>query len=944
MSVNSDFCSRHVGVLGDDRDSMIQALGYERIAELIDDAVPSNIRYNHEMGLPPAQSEIEALGLLKQIMSQNEVMTSFIGQGYYGTLTPAVIQRNILENPGWYTAYTPYQAEIAQGRLEALLNYQTMIAELTGLDIANSSLLDEATAAAEAVALAKSRNSKGTTVFVSDLCLPQTIDVVQNRCEPLGLSVVVGDWKNFEPSECEGLFATIVQYPDAEGGVDDFEDFHEKVHTVKAMTIVAADLLALTVLRPPGEFGADIAVGSSQRFGVPFGFGGPHAGYIACIDALKRKLPGRIIGVSKDVNGKPAYRLALQTREQHIRRDKATSNICTAQVLLAVMASMYAVYHGSTGLQNIAMHCHEMATVVAHNLKANGFELKNEIYFDNLSVRVPGKAKEIHTTASELGLNFREIDGDTVGLSFDETHTPEHGMAVLQAFGVDTEINMPTDAEFGWGESLTRTSDFCTAEVFHKYHSETEMLRYLARLEKRDLALNESMIALGSCTMKLNASSEMMPLSWNEVSNIHPFAPESQTHGYLDMVDSLCEWLAEITGFAAVSLQPNAGSQGEFAGLLAIHRYHIANGDSDRNICLIPSSAHGTNPASAVMAGFKVVPVMCDDKGNIDINSLNELAEKYNDSLGCLMVTYPSTHGVYEATIKNVCAKIHEHGGQVYMDGANMNAQVGLTNPGFIGADVCHLNLHKTFCIPHGGGGPGVGPIGVAEQLVNYLPGHRHSDSPEGAVSAAPFGSASINTISWMYIAMMGAEGLTEATKIAILNANYVANRLKEFYPILYTGNKGLVAHECIIDVRPLTEASGIGVEDVAKRLIDYGYHAPTMSFPVAGTLMIEPTESESKVELDRFCDAFISIYGEIQEVINGEADKENNVLTNSPHTAEMVSSDDWDKPYTRSKAAYPVESLRDHKFWPYVGRIDNVYGDRNLVCSCVGMEAYIEK
>ncbi len=943
MSVTNVFCSRHIGVSGDDLDDMLEALGYDEIVDLIDKAVPSNIRYDHDMDLPPAKSEVEALALLKQLMKQNEVMASFIGQGYYGTLTPAVIQRNILENPGWYTAYTPYQAEIAQGRLEALFNYQTMIVDLTGLDVANSSLLDEGTAAAEAVSLAKSRHSKGTTVFISDQCLPQTIDVVRNRCEPLRINVVIDDWRNFKPSECDGLFATIVQYPDAQGGVDEFTEFHTKVHEVNAMTIVAADLLALSVLRPPGEFGADIAVGSSQRFGVPFGFGGPHAGYIACIDALKRKLPGRIIGLSKDSNGKPAYRLALQTREQHIRRDKATSNICTAQVLLAVMASMYAVYHGPDGLQGIAMHCHEMATVVAHNLKRNGYELTNDVFFDTITVRVAGKADEIHAAASEFGLNFRHIDGDTVGLSFDESHTIEHGMAVLQAFSIEENVSMPADDDFGWEDSLTRDSDFCRSEVFHRYHSETEMLRYIARLEKRDLALNESMIALGSCTMKLNATSEMKPLSWETVANIHPFAPEDQTDGYLDMVDSLSVWLAEITGFAAVSLQPNAGSQGEFAGLLAIRRYHKVNGDEGRNICLIPNSAHGTNPASAVMAGFKVVPVKCDEKGNIDLDDLNQLAEKYAVNLGCLMVTYPSTHGVYEASIKDVCAKIHEHGGQVYMDGANMNAQVGLTSPGFIGADVCHLNLHKTFCIPHGGGGPGVGPIGVAEQLVPYLPGHRYSDNEEGAVSAAPYGSASINTISWMYIAMMGAEGLAEATEVAILNANYVAYRLKEFYPILYTGNDGLVAHECIIDVRPLTEASGIGVEDVAKRLIDYGYHAPTMSFPVAGTLMIEPTESESKAELDRFCDALISIHGEFQEVINGKADKEDNALKNAPHTAEMVSSDEWNRPYSRSKAAYPVEGLREHKFWPYVGRIDNVYGDRNLICSCVGMDDYTE-
>lgn len=946
MSAYTNFCSRHLGVFGDDRDAMIHELGYERIADLISDAVPSNISYDddHVMELPEALSETEALALLKQIMDQNEVLTSCIGLGYYGTITPPVIQRNILENPGWYTAYTPYQAEIAQGRLEALINYQTMISELTGLDIANSSLLDEGTAAAEAVALAKSGKPKGTTVFISDKCLPQTIDIVKNRCEPIGITVEVGDWRNFDPASCEGLFATIVQYPDVDGGVMDYEEFHNRVHESKALAIVAADLLALTVLRPPGEFGADIAVGSSQRFGVPFGFGGPHAGYISCKDALKRKLPGRIIGVSKDSNGKPAYRLALQTREQHIRRDKATSNICTAQVLLAVMASMYAVYHGPSGLRTIAMGCHEMATVVAHNLKNAGYALTNDVFFDTITVKTPGEADAIHETANEFGINFRYIDADTVGISFDETHTPEHGVAILQAFGVDDEIVMPDEDAFGWQGSFERESDFCRAEVFHKYRSETEMLRYLSRLEKRDLALNESMIALGSCTMKLNATAEMMPLSWSSVANMHPFAPESQTHGYLDMLDSLSDWLAEITGFAAVSLQPNAGSQGEFAGLLAIRRYHESNGDSNRNICLIPTSAHGTNPASSVMAGFKVVPVKCDDNGNIDVADLTAQTEKHSENLGCLMITYPSTHGVYEETIKDICQTIHDHGGQVYMDGANMNAQVGLTSPGYIGADVCHLNLHKTFCIPHGGGGPGVGPIGVAEQLVPFLPGHRNSESPEGAVSAAPFGSASINTISWMYIAMMGSEGLTEATKIAILNANYVASRLKDYYPILYTGNKGLVAHECIIDVRPLTDSSGIGVEDVAKRLIDYGYHAPTMSFPVSGTLMIEPTESESKHELDRFCDALISIHEEIQEVIDGKADKENNVLTNSPHTAEVVTSDSWDRPYSREKAAYPVASLREHKFWSYVGRVDNVYGDRNLMCSCIGMEAYSEE
>jgi len=940
MSVYTDFCSRHVGVHGETRQQMIESLGYERIVDLIADAVPAEIREEKEMDLPEALSESDALDLLNMLMDQNEVAKSFIGQGYYGTKVPAVIQRNVLENPGWYTAYTPYQAEIAQGRLEALLNFQTLITDLTGLDLANSSLLDESTAAAEAVALARSTKPKGTTVFVSDKVFPQTIDVVKNRCEPLDLKVIVGDWKSFDPSTCDGLFATIVQYPDVEGSVEDYSAFHESVHAAKATTIACADILALTVLTAPGEFGTDIAVGSSQRFGVPLGFGGPHAGYIACIDKLKRKLPGRIIGVSIDPQGNKGYRLALQTREQHIRRDKATSNICTAQVLLAVMASMYAVYHGPDGLRNIAYNVHYMAQAFASSISANGYELVNESFFDTLTIETPGKAEDLHEQAVAAGYNLRRIDADHVGIAFDETTVTEDVVTLLAIFGVEEPV-LPDEDEVAWDEVNERTSDFCTAKAFNSYHSETEMLRYLARLEKRDLALNESMIALGSCTMKLNATSEMIPLSWPTVSNMHPFAPEDQTHGYLDMLDSLSGWLAEITGFAAVSLQPNAGSQGEYAGLLAIRRYHHANDDKQRIDCLIPTSAHGTNPASSVMAGFKVVPVKCDEKGNIDVADLKEKAEKSGENLGCLMVTYPSTHGVYESTIKEICQIVHDNGGQVYMDGANMNAQVGLTSPGAIGADVCHLNLHKTFCIPHGGGGPGVGPIGVAEQLVPYLPGHVGEENKVGAVSAAAYGSASINVISWMYIAMMGSEGLTEATKIAILNANYVASRLNEYYPVLYTGNKGLVAHECIIDLRPLSAVSGITVEDVSKRLMDYGYHSPTMSFPVSGTLMIEPTESESKVELDRFCDALISIHGEIQEVIDGSADKENNVLKHAPHTAQVVISDSWDRPYPREKGAYPVAGLREHKFWPYIGRIDNVYGDRNLVCSCAGMEEY---
>lgn len=940
IKMYTDFCSRHVGSVGKTREELIKGLGYERIVDLIDEAVPENIRGGDPLELPDALSETAALDRLRGIMGKNKVLKSYIGQGYSGTIVPAVIQRNILENPGWYTAYTPYQAEIAQGRLEALLNFQTMIADLTGLDVAGASLLDEGTAAAEAMALAKSGKPRGTTMFVAESCHPQTIECVITRAEPLGIKIEVGDWQTFDPAACEGLFAVLVQYPDTTGSVDDYSGFIEKSHAAGALAIVAADLLALTVLRAPGEFGADICVGNSQRFGVPFGFGGPHAAFMSCSDKLKRKMPGRLIGVSIDSLGKPGYRLSLQTREQHIRRDKATSNICTAQVLLAVMASMYAVYHGPEGLKNIARHTHFAARILASSLKKAGFELVSESFFDTITVRTPGKADQMIAAAVEKGYNLRRIDADHVSIACDETFGCSEGREIISVFGIE-EPEVPEYEETAWDTLHTRTSAFCTAPVFNSYHSETEMLRYLARLEKKDLALNESMIALGSCTMKLNATSEMVPLSWPEVANIHPFVPDDQSVGYREMLDELSNWLAEITGFADVSLQPNAGSQGEYAGLLAIRRYHIANGDHDRDVCIIPTSAHGTNPASAVMAGFKVVPVACDDEGNIDVADLKAKAEQHADKLGALMVTYPSTHGVYESTIVDICKIIHVHGGQVYMDGANMNAQVGLTSPGLIGADVCHLNLHKTFCIPHGGGGPGVGPIGVAKQLVPYLPGHASLENKDGPVCSAAYGSASINTISWMYIAMMGAEGLTEATKIAILNANYVARRLSECYPILYTGNKGLVAHECIIDLRPLSDASGITVEDVAKRLMDYGYHSPTMSWPVAGTLMIEPTESESKAELDKFCDAMISIHAEIQSVIDGSADKEDNLLKNAPHTAEMVASDGWSHPYGREQAAYPMPIQREHKFWPSVGRIDNVHGDRNLVCSCVGMEAY---
>jgi glycine dehydrogenase len=938
MNVHADFSSRHLGVLEADQQTMLQSLGYAGMESLIADAVPAVIRNAQALNLPEALSEVDALERLAGIMGQNQVKKSFIGQGYHGTHVPAVIQRNILENPGWYTAYTPYQAEIAQGRLEALLNFQTMITNLSGLDVANASLLDEGTAAAEAMSLALAGKPNGKVIFVSERCHPQTIAVVETRANPLGIEVRVGDHHELDPAAVEGLFATIVQYPDTFGRVEDFAAFFEKTHAVGAINIVAADLLALTVLRPPGEFGADICVGSSQRFGVPMGFGGPHAAFMSCKDALKRKMPGRLIGVSLDAYGKTGFRLSLQTREQHIRRDKATSNICTAQVLLAVMASMYAVYHGPLGLKHIAHQVHRRTRSLAFALRKAGISLDNECYFDTLVAHVAGKAKTIIATAEEQGYNLRLVDENRVGISFDETTTDADVVTIAALFNATASA---ADDAWAVAASHLRSSEILPQAVFHQYHSETEMLRYLKRLESKDLALNESMIALGSCTMKLNATSEMMPLSWPQVSSLHPFVPAHQSVGYVNMLKELEKWLAEITGFAAVSLQPNAGSQGEYAGLLAILRYHRANGEAHRNICLIPVSAHGTNPASAVMCGFKVVGVKCDEQGNIDCADLQARIAEHKQNLAALMITYPSTHGVFEESIKDICQWIHEAGGQVYMDGANMNAQVGLTSPGFIGADVCHLNLHKTFCIPHGGGGPGVGPIGVAKQLVPYLPGHACLDDDEGAVCSAPYGSASINTISWMYIAMMGPNGLKRATEIAILNANYIAKRLADFYPILYTGSKGLVAHECIIDLRPLSDASGITVEDVAKRLMDYGFHSPTMSWPVTGTLMIEPTESESKAELDRFCDAMVSIHREIQQVISGQVDREDNVLKNAPHPAIAVIADAWTHPYSREQAAYPLPYLRAHKFWPSVGRIDNVHGDRNLVCTCDSVESY---
>jgi glycine dehydrogenase len=927
------FKDRHLGVVGPQVDEILDELGFASLKELTEAIVPSGIRSDEELNLPEALQEHEALAELQGILSKNQVARSYLGQGYHGTRVPPVIQRNLLENPGWYTAYTPYQPEIAQGRLEALLNFQTMVTDLTGLAVANASLLDEGTAAAEAMSIALASKPKGKVLFVDEQCHPQTIAVVKTRALPLDIEVRVGNWQEFQPADCENLFAVLLQYPDTRGAVHNYEEFSQQVHEAKALVIVAADPMALVLLREPGAWGADICVGSTQRFGVPMGCGGPHAAYIAVKDALKRKLPGRLVGVTRDSQGDAAFRLALQTREQHIRRDKATSNICTAQVLLAVMASMYAVYHGPEGLQVIARRIHDLASSFAKALSKANLQLVTESYFDTVTV-VTERAGEIQQKAREGGFNFRLIDEKTLSVAFDELSTAAEISTLLSFFEVEESEVLQGERNFSGFE---RSSKFLTHEVFHRYRSETEMMRYMRKLEGKDLALNQAMIPLGSCTMKLNAAAEMMPVTWPEVGRIHPFAPAEQLTGYDEMLRQLEAWLAEITGFADVSLQPNAGSQGEYAGLLAIRRYHESRSEGERNICIIPTSAHGTNPASAVMAGMKVVPVKCDEAGNIDLDDLKAKAEKHAEKLSTLMITYPSTHGVFEEDILEICEVIHRHGGQVYMDGANMNAQVGLTSPGRIGADVCHLNLHKTFCIPHGGGGPGVGPIGVAEHLIPFLP---DEDYP---ISAAPWGSASINVISWMYIRMMGADGLKEATQVALLLANYLSKKLTTAFPVLYKGRNGLVAHECILDVRLLAKESGLGVEDVAKRLIDYGFHAPTMSWPVAGTLMIEPTESEGKAELDRFCEAMIAIAGEMKAVADGQSDPEDNVMSNAPHTVAMVTSDEWTHPYSRNDAAWPVDSLREWKFWAPVGRVDNVHGDRNLVCTCEGMEAYAE-
>nr|WP_230981000.1 aminomethyl-transferring glycine dehydrogenase [Gemmatimonas groenlandica] len=945
------FIPRHIGPSAAEQQAMLAALGYDSLEAFIDAVVPESIRFRGTLNTGPERSEAEVLGSLKEMASRNAVYRSFIGMGYYGTHTPNVILRNVMENPAWYTAYTPYQAEIAQGRLEALLNYQTMVIDLTGLEIANASLLDEGTAAAEAMALCfGSRGSATRNVFlIGSDCHPQTIAVVEARASARGIVVQVGDPRTFAFDDT--VFGALLQYPGTDGAVVDYRGLCETAHTAGALVTVASDLLALCLLAPPGEWGADIVVGNTQRFGVPMGYGGPHAAFFATRDEFKRLLPGRIIGLSRDTEGKPALRMALQTREQHIRREKATSNVCTAQVLLSVMAGMYAVYHGPAGLVQIAERVHRNAVTLAAGFERLGFAITHEHFFDTVRVEVGAHGQEdILAAATAHRMNLRVLEPGTITVALDETTTQQDIADLWTVFNnnatVDfsyAEVAAGVDARYD--ERFRRVSPFLTHPTFHRYHSETEMLRYMYALQARDFSLVHGMIPLGSCTMKLNATAEMIPVTWPEFGQLHPFAPTEQAQGYAQMFDELERDLADVTGFAGVSLQPNAGSQGEYAGLLVIRAYHQSRSDAHRTVCLIPQSAHGTNPASAVMAGFSVVVVKTDTDGNIDVDDLREKAEQHAANLGALMVTYPSTHGVFEARIKEITAIIHEHGGQVYMDGANMNAMVGVSRPGDLGADVCHLNLHKTFCIPHGGGGPGMGPIGVASQLVPFLPTHpvisTGGTHAIGPISAAPWGSASILPISYVYIKLMGGEGLATATKVAILNANYVAKQLEAHYPVLYRGQNGLVAHECILDTRGVKSASGVEAEDIAKRLMDYGFHAPTLSFPVAGTLMVEPTESESKAELDRFIEAMIGIREEIAAVERGESDRENNVLKRAPHTAAHVTSDEWDRPYTRQQAAYPTQFTRERKFWPYVGRVESAFGDRNLVCACPPIESY---
>jgi glycine dehydrogenase len=938
--LESPFASRHIGPSPDDVKRMLEVVGHASIDELMDVAIPDSIRWHGRLSLPPAATETETIAELRALADRNRPLRSMIGLGYYGTHTPAVIRRNVLENPAWYTAYTPYQPEISQGRLEALLNFQTMVTDLTGLATANASMLDEGTAAAEAMTLARRASKSKSRVYVVDAdTLPQTINIISTRALPLGIEVRVIDLTGPAdlPDECFGVH---LQYPGASGAITDHAPLIEAAHDRDALVAVAADLLALTLLRAPGEAGADIACGSAQRFGVPMGFGGPHAGYIAVRAGLERSLPGRLVGVSKDADGAIAYRLALQTREQHIRREKATSNICTAQVLLAVIASMYAVYHGPDGLTRIARRVHEHASRLAGGLRAAGVDLAADAFFDTVTAVVPGRADQVVAAALDAGINLCRLDGDRVSIACDETTTTEDVDAVLSAFGLAGGV-----AAGGFGglpSGLERATEFMTHPVFSAHHSETAMLRYLRSLADKDYALDRGMIPLGSCTMKLNATTEMEPITWPEFANMHPFAPADQAAGYAELIAQLETWLAEVTGYDAVSVQPNAGSQGELAGLLAIRAYHRAGGDDQRDVCLIPASAHGTNAASAVMAGMRVVVVACDADGNIDLEDLDRKIEANREALAAIMVTYPSTHGVYETAIADLCARVHDAGGQVYVDGANLNALLGFAKPGRFGADVSHLNLHKTFCIPHGGGGPGVGPVAVRSHLAPYLPGNplEPAGKGAGAVSSAPYGSAGILPIPWAYLRMMGSDGLARATGVAVLAANYVAARLRDHFPVLYAGNKGLVAHECILDVRPLTKATGVTVDDVAKRLIDYGFHAPTMSFPVAGTLMVEPTESEDLAELDRFCDTMIAIRKEIDAVGAEKWPANDNPLVNAPHTAVMVTGDGWDHPYSRSLAAYPAGS-HVTKYWSPVRRIDGAYGDRNLVCSCPAPEAF---
>ena len=946
-NINS-FALRHIGLSQADIENLLKQLGYKDLEDFSKSVLPENIFTEEKLGLDDPLSEEEALKALKEISKKNIVYRSFIGQGYYGTVTPKVILRNVFENPGWYTSYTPYQAEISQGRLEALINFQTMVGDLAGFEIANASLLDEATAAAESMTLAhRVGKSKSQKFFIDQNCFPQTISVVTSRAKPIGIEVVIGDPQKLIELKEGTYFGALLQYPGNDGAVIDFSRVIEGIHNQNGLAVMATDLLSLTILKSPGEMGADIAIGSSQRFGVPLGFGGPHAAFMATKEKYKRSLPGRLVGASVDASGKTAYRLALQTREQHIRREKATSNICTAQALLAIMAGFYAAYHGPEGLKQIAQCVHSKTNALATKISELGYDLRSSVFFDTISIHTKSQTQEIFLAAHDQLMNIRVLDEDHISISLDETTTNQEVNKIVKFFK-PIERKEKVILSFDLPADLQRSSKYLTHPVFHMYRTETEMLRYIRKLSDKDIALDRAMIPLGSCTMKLNATSEMIPVGWEEFSNIHPYAPNDQTVGYKILIEDLETQLSEITGYSAISLQPNAGSQGEYAGLLAIDAFHKKNGDHQRKICLIPESAHGTNPASAQMAGMKVVAINCDKKGNIDLEDLKEKAEKYSTELAAIMITYPSTHGVFETTVAEVCTIIHGHGGKVYIDGANFNAMVGVCKPGGFGGDVSHLNLHKTFCIPHGGGGPGVGPIGVARDLVPHLPTdplvYEPSSNTVGPVSATNFGSASILPISWMYIQMMGASGLRKATQVAILSANYIAQKLRPYYKILYTGKNGLIAHECILDIRPLKELCGVEVDDIAKRLIDYGFHAPTMSFPVPGTLMIEPTESESLAELDRFIEAMICIRDEIGKVEDGTYAIEESPLRNAPHCAEKVTSDDWEYKYSRSLAAYPVDLRGRNKYWPPVGRVDNVYGDKNLMCSCPSMSDFKEE